>query len=190
MTRGSCEGFQVGSGTVVTIEYEVFDVDGECVAVSESEGVRVVFGHGQLLPRLEQALEGSMAGDQRTVELSPQEAYGEWDSQAVLSVDPSEFPVGTAAGDEFEAESPEGVVLLFRVLDVMPEAVLLDTNHPLAGQRVRFSLRVRSVRPASEEEMEAATTNALAPFGEHQSSPQPSRNIVPPGRLLCGGKRR
>ena len=179
------EEFQIGPGMVVTLSYRAFDEEGELVAASDDDGFESVFGFGQLLPRLEQALDGLMPGDERTVELEPADAYGEWHQGAVLEIDPSEFPAETAPGDEFEAENPDGVVLLFKVLDVTPDAVLLDTNHPLAGQRVRFALQVRAVRPASEEELQVAAEHALTP-----PDPPTSPDLVAPGRLLPHGRRR
>jgi FKBP-type peptidyl-prolyl cis-trans isomerase SlyD len=184
-TKPESEDFQVGPGTLVTLTYRAFDEEGDQVAASEESGVEVVFGCGQLLPRLEQALAGLMPGDERAVELEPADAFGEWDQGAVLEIDPSEFPAETAPGDEFEAENLDGMVLLFKVLDVTPDAVLLDTNHPLAGQRVRFALEVRAVRPATEAELRVAADRALA-----NSEPPPSPDLVAPGRLLPQGRRR
>ncbi len=184
--REPSDDFQVGPDTVVTLAYQAFDEEGELVAQSEPAGTEVVFGAGQLLPQLEPALAGLVPGDQRTVELEASAAFGEWDQEAVLEVDPSEFPVGTAPGDEFEAENPDGAVLIFKVLDVTPDAVLLDTNHPLAGQRVRFVLEVRAVRPATEEELRLAANRALALAAE-QSLPT---DVVAPDRLLSRGRRR
>jgi FKBP-type peptidyl-prolyl cis-trans isomerase SlyD len=178
------DDFQVGPGTFVSLAYEAFDEEDELVASSGDQTVGFVVGYGQLLPRLERALEGLSPGDCRVVELAPKEAYGDWDQGAVLEVDPSEFPAETVPGDEFEAENPDGVVLLFKVLDVTPDAVLLDTNHPLAGQRVRFSLEVHAVRPATEEELEAAAARALAQTEELEQFHPPSSDLVPPGRLL------
>lgn len=177
------DDFQVGPGTVVAVAYEVYDEEDALVDSSGEAPISVVFGCGQLLAPLEDALAGLGPGATRSVVLPPGEAYGEWHREAVLSIDPSEFPAGTAPGDQFEAENVDGAVLVFKVLDVTPDAVVLDTNHPLAGQQVRFSLEVRAVRPATEEEL-AVAERAL--FDEGCAGPE----LVPPGRLLRRGERR
>jgi FKBP-type peptidyl-prolyl cis-trans isomerase SlyD len=181
MNDGSGAPFQVGPETWVEVSYSVLDADGQLVEEGAENGF--VFGRGQLLAGLERALEGGAAGDRRSVELDETRAFGRRDEAAVLEVDRSEFPPDAAPGDRFEVENEHGALLVFRVLDVGPEAVVVDLNHPLAGQRVRFELLIRSVRPATDSEIEAAE-KALASAGASQ------QNLLAPERLLQGPKKR
>ncbi len=155
-------GYQVGPDTVVTLAYTVRDEDGEPVEDLPAEPLSVVFGHGQLLPAIERAALGLAAGDRVALRLDPASAWGDWDPGRVIEVDRAEVPEDAAPGDVFEAEHEGGAILLLKVLDVREATVLLDTNHPLAGQRVTIELEVRGVRPATEEELEQATAVALA----------------------------
>jgi FKBP-type peptidyl-prolyl cis-trans isomerase SlyD len=99
-----------------------------------------------------------------------------------------EFPDEVEAGDVFDAEEddgpdgPGGMVLL-RVLEVTPHSVILDRNHPLAGQKVRFDVHVLEVRPAEDAEISAAEGALMA--AESTESP-----LIPAASLLRGGTRR
>jgi FKBP-type peptidyl-prolyl cis-trans isomerase SlyD len=90
-----------------------------------------------------------------------------------------------AEGDVFDAEdddAPDGMVQL-RVLEVTPEAVVLDRNHPLAGQKVRFDVAVHEVRPADETEISAAESALTA-------GDTPQETIIPAASLLRGPTKR
>lgn len=147
--------YQVGPDTVVTLEFAAFDADGDPIATGESR-LELVFGRGQLLPAVERAIEGLSAGDRKTIVLRPEEAFGRRKRDAVLEVDRGDFPEDVAPGDRFEMENEAGALLVLRVLDVGPDVVYLDLNHPLAGQEIRFDLAILGVRPATSEELEAA----------------------------------
>jgi FKBP-type peptidyl-prolyl cis-trans isomerase SlyD len=179
-------GYQVGPETVFSIDYAVYDADDERVDASD-EPLEVVFGQGQLLPALEQALEGLGAGQKKTVHLRPEQAYGKRDPTALVEVERDEFPADVAAGDRYEAETETGELIVLRVVEIADDLVVVDINHPLAGQTVRFDLEVRSVRPATEAELQAAA--ARLESGENGAS-QAQTPLVPLRRLLEGGGRR
>ncbi|MBN2196228.1 MAG: FKBP-type peptidyl-prolyl cis-trans isomerase [Polyangiaceae bacterium] len=162
LLQHDADAFQVGPDTMVTIAYTVRDEDGEPVEGAPPEPVSAVFGHGQLLPVVEQAAMGLVAGDRVIIELGPNEAWGNWDPAGVIEVDREEIPADARPGEVFEAEHDDGPVLLLKVLDVRETTVVLDANHPLAGQRVSIELEVCGVRPATETELERARTAAVA----------------------------
>jgi FKBP-type peptidyl-prolyl cis-trans isomerase SlyD len=173
--------FQVGPDTVVTLSYAAYDEDGERVHEGEQR-LEFVFGYGQLLPPLENALNGLRPTQSRTVTLSPEQAFGRRDVTRIVEVERGEFPDEVSPGDHFEAETAEGGVVVLKVLDVDAERVVVDMNHPLAEQKVRFELRVDAVRPASEAEIEAATSRL-----EQTGAPL---ELIPPERLLRGPTQR
>lgn len=178
--------YQIGPGAFVSLDYAVFDADGDAVATGPSR-LEFVFGLGQLLPAIERALDGLGVGAQRSLTLKARDAYGRRDPKAVLEVDRSEFPPDVAPGDRFEVENEEGAVLVLQVLDVGPETVHLDLNHPLAGQDLRVELSVVGVRPATSEELEAAERALEASEAEGAVGPkvQPPP-LVPLESLLRG----
>lgn len=174
-------GYQVGPGMTVRVEFSAFDEDGEPIE-SGTTNLEYVHGFGALLPALEAALEGQPQGAERKVVLAARDAFGVRREDAVVGFSREEFPEDVAAGDRFEAENAAGLPVLLQVLEVTPDAVMVDMNHPLAGQRVQFELRVKEVRPATAAET-AAAERAIA--GLPADGP-----LVPVERLLRGPSRR
>ncbi len=176
--------FQVGPEMWVRVRVAIHDAEGEAVEDEPSEA-GFVFGYGAVLPALELALEGVPQGARKVVTLKPEEAFGKRDPKAVLEVLRDEFPEDVAEGDVFDADedddalAPGGPVVL-RVLEVTPDSVILDRNHPLAGQKVRFDVEVLEVRPADDSEILAAEA-ALA------GAPNPEPALIPAASLLRGG---
>jgi FKBP-type peptidyl-prolyl cis-trans isomerase SlyD len=171
----------------VRLRVVVCDAEGAPVQDEPSE-IAFVFGYAALLPALESSLEGLPRGARKSVTLKAEDAFGKRDPQAVLEVLRDEFPEDVAEGDVFDAEEAgdqAGSVspVLLRVLSVTPDSVILDRNHPLAGQRVRFDVEVLEVRPAEPEEISAAEAALQGP------SP-PEEPLIPAARLLRGGTRR
>jgi FKBP-type peptidyl-prolyl cis-trans isomerase SlyD len=147
----------------VVLDYVLRDADDDVLDASDTEGggpIVYVHGYGMLVPGLERALSGLSPGDERDVVVPPEEGFGERDEELVLEVDRSEMPrpEAVAVGDELVAESPEGEEAVMRVVDVSEDAVVLDGNHPLAGETLRYSVVVRDVRPATAEEIAEAAT--------------------------------
>jgi FKBP-type peptidyl-prolyl cis-trans isomerase SlyD len=159
----------------VTVDYELRDGDGELVDASEADGgepIRYVHGYGMLVPGLEAALAGLRAGDEREVVVPAEAGYGEYDDRLVLEVDRSEVPDSKAVqvGDELVAESPDGDELTMSVVEVRDEVLVVDANHPLAGVTLRYNVKVREVRDATEQEIEEAAAD-LDEAHEHVHGP-------------------
>jgi len=149
----------VAPDTLVTLSYTLFDEQGEAVdRATTTEPLKYVHGYAQIVPGLEKGLEGLCAGERRDIVVDAADAFGEHDDDGVFEVDKEDFPDSgdVVPGDEFVAQGPDGEPIAMRVVEVLPEAFLVDTNHPLAGQRVRFEVEVADVRPAEEEEIARA----------------------------------
>jgi FKBP-type peptidyl-prolyl cis-trans isomerase SlyD len=181
-SKAAAGAFQIGPAMWVRLRYSARDADGEAVEDLEPE-LAYVHGYGALLPRLEMALDGHHATERVMVTLPPEEAFGRRREEAVLELDRGEFPDDVAAGDRFEVEADDGAVLVLRVLEVGAEAIVVDANHPLAGQPVTFNLEVLEVRPASAEEL-ASAERALEAADPAQGP------LIPAASLLRGGSRR
>jgi len=185
--RAKSQGFQIGPEMWVRLSVVICDAEGAPVEDEPSQA-SFVFGFGALLPALEMGIEGLPQGAKKSLTVKPEDAFGLRDPKAVLEVLRDEFPDDVAEGDAFDAdeddsaEAPGGRVLL-RVLEVTPETVILDRNHPLAGQKVRFDVEVLEVRPADEAEILAAETAILA-----EEAPDPA--LIPVASLLRGGTKR
>ncbi|UXD88342.1 FKBP-type peptidyl-prolyl cis-trans isomerase [Thalassolituus hydrocarboniclasticus] len=141
---------------IVTIHYKVVDVaSGEVIDSSEG-GQPMTYLHGaqNIIPGLEQALEGKQVGDEFEVTVAPADAYGEYSEERVQKV-PMEAFEGVEKvepGMAFTAQTEHGPINLI-VTEVDEAIVTVDANHPLAGKSLSFSVKVESIRDASEEEL-------------------------------------
>ncbi len=135
-------GYQLSPGMWARLGYQVFDEEDALVETNENE-LSVLIGYGVLFPELEDQLDGLSEGQSRTVHLKPEHAFGERNPEAQVEVDRADFPEDVAAGDCYEAEDEAGRPVLLQVLDVTEEGVLVDSNHPLAGQTLRFEVTAR-----------------------------------------------
>jgi len=177
-TQAKPQGFQLGPSVWTRLRYQVKDAEGEVVEGAGGE-VGLVFGYGALLPALESALEGLGVGARRSVELSARDAYGERKPELEVEFSREEFPPDVAPGDRLELEREDGSEVVARVLDVTEDAVVMDLNHPLAGQRVRYEIEVLEARAATAAELELAESQALA-----LEDPGPMEGLVPAGDLV------
>jgi FKBP-type peptidyl-prolyl cis-trans isomerase SlyD len=158
--------------------------DGAILDSSDAEGgepIVYVHGYGMLVPGLERGLLGLTAGDARSIVVGPEAGYGERDEELVLEVDRGELPRpdAVAVGDELVAEDADGEEAVMHVVAVHAESVVLDGNHPLAGETLHYAIKVREVRPATEGEIaEAAGAFEAAGYEPPPSEP----NLVQLGR--------
>lgn len=144
----------IAKNSVVTLHYEMYDADNQLLDKTEEPIAYLHGGYDGIFPLVEEALHGKEAGDEVDVVLSPDDAFGEQESELVRIEDAAAFPVEVEVGMMFEADDPEtGDVLVYRVTDIADGKVVVDGNHPLAGMKIRFKAMVESVREASAEEI-------------------------------------
>jgi len=152
---------KVGKGSVVSVEYKLHLGDGVVIDASEpGEPLVYIHGESQIVPGLERELEGLEAGATRQVTVAPDDGYGLSDPGAIQRVPRNAFPDGFEAriGMELVAQGPQGEPLPFVVRGVEKslegEIVVVDFNHPLAGQTLHFDISISAVREASAEELD------------------------------------
>ena len=139
---------------MVKLDYELKASDGELL---EDEGAQLEYlhGYGGIFPKVEEALEGKDVGHEMALTLEPLDAFGEYDAE-LLRVEPRErFPAETEVGMRFEGVpgDQEDEALIYTVTDVTPDSVVVDGNHPLAGERLWFKAKVSGLRAATHEEL-------------------------------------
>jgi FKBP-type peptidyl-prolyl cis-trans isomerase SlyD len=162
---------RIEANSFVALECTLRDEAGDPIDGDEGEDdlVEYIHGYGMLVPGLETALLGLEEGDAREIYVPPSSGYGERDEELVMEVDRSEFPdpEKVEEGDEFVAEFPGGENQAMRVVEVRDDSVVVDANHPLAGLTLRYFVKVRLVRPATDEEIEKAARELSEAEGEH-----------------------
>lgn len=139
---------------VVSFHYTLKDESG--TVIDKSEGQPLVYLHGasNIIPGLEKALVGKKVGDTLNVTVEPEEGYGEYSAEAVQEV-PRNLFQGVdhiEPGMQFQAQTDDGMQVVV-VKDVSEDSIIVDGNHPLAGQRLNFDVQVVEIRDATAEEL-------------------------------------
>jgi FKBP-type peptidyl-prolyl cis-trans isomerase SlyD len=158
---------QIAQDTVVSIHYTLTDDAGETVDSSAGgDPLFYLHGNGNLVPGLENALEGKQAGDKIQVTVAPADGYGEYDKQLVQRVPRRAFKgvADVKTGMQFQVQSDQGPRSV-TVTNVAGDMVTVDGNHPLAGKNLNFAVEVMEVRKPSEEEL--AHGHVHGPGGHH-----------------------
>jgi FKBP-type peptidyl-prolyl cis-trans isomerase SlyD len=147
---------RVEAGTVVTLSYDLLGSGGELLDGPDSTVAYLHGGYGGIFPRVEEALEGHGPGHEVKLSLEPEEAFGDYEPE-LLRVEPREaFPDVLQVGMRFEGVPGEGAtddLRVYTVTDITDDRVVVDGNHPLAGERLWFRCTIREVRQASQEEL-------------------------------------
>lgn len=159
---------EIGKDTVVTLQYKLSDTQGNLIEESQEPMVYLHGGYQNTLPKIEEALDGKAAGYQVTIQVEPEDAFGEYDSELVKIEPRAVLPDQLEVGMQFEGApdgNEHGDARVFTVTDIADGKVVLDGNHPLAGIALRFSLHVVEVRAASDEEV--AHGHVHGPHGHH-----------------------
>ena len=146
----------IDKNTVVTLRYELHDSDGNLLEETGSEMSYLHGGYDGIFPRVEEALHGKTIGDEFSISLEPEDAFGDYDEN-LLRVEPREvFPRDVQVGMQFEGV-PQGEDddrwVIYTVTDIADGQVVVDGNHPLAGQRLLFKCTVSDIRAATSDEM-------------------------------------
>jgi FKBP-type peptidyl-prolyl cis-trans isomerase SlyD len=117
------------------------------------------------LPLLAKGLENLTPGERRKISLTADQAYGFYDLTKVITKTNDDFPGGQAprVGDQVFLQTSSGQRLPFRVVEAKDEKIILDGNHPLAGQDLIFEVEAVTVREATPEEIRASSdSNGMA----------------------------
>ena len=137
--------------TAVTLSYQVTNPQGKPLDSGHLSYLHG--GYDNIFPKVEAALQGQAAGFATTLDLTPEDAFGQHDPALVRTIPKAEFPPGVKVGGRLQGAGADGQPQVFNVVKIKGTQVHLDGNHPLAGQALRFSCKVTAVRAASAEEI-------------------------------------
>lgn len=150
----------------VTVTYDLKVGEGEELELMEratdEQPLEFIFGTNSMLEEFEKQLDGLSEGDTFSFQITPDQAYGDYDEERVLELPKSIFEVDGKVDEEvlFEGNTvpmmdSSGNRLTGSVVSVGDEMVTMDFNHPLAGEIMHFEGTVKGVRDASAEEIAA-----------------------------------
>jgi len=147
----------VAENLVVSIDYELTLDNEEMIDYSEKgEPLEYLHGKKNIIPGLENELTGMSLGDEKKISVSPELAYGTRDPGGVAEYPRETFPdslkleVGepVAMRDSESGESHQAYIT-----EIRDESVMLDFNHPLAGETLHFKVRIAGLREPTSEEL-------------------------------------
>ena len=144
---------KIEKDTAVTLRYKLSDTTGKLLDQSTDPMVYLHGGYENIFPKVEAALDGQLKGFKTSMDLTPEDAFGEIDADLVQTIPKAQFPAGVKVGGQLKAQGEDGEAQIFTVMKIKGDTVMLDGNHPLAGKTLRFSLEVLEVRAASAEEI-------------------------------------
>lgn len=146
---------RIERGRVVTLSIELRNTDGESLEDDDAQVAYLHGGFGGIFTKVEEALEGKEVGHEASLTLEPDDAFGEYDA-GLMRVEPRErFPGTLEVGMQFEGVpgDREDEARIYTVTDIAADSVVVDANHPFAGERLWFRCAVKDVRAATGEEM-------------------------------------
>lgn len=146
----------VEKNKVVMVTYQLRNQQGEVVDIRD---LPVAYVHGSgadLLPKVEEALEGRRIGERVSVTLAPDDSFGSRDPGLTFTDDVENVPPELRRlGAQLEAQNARGEILTFIVTHIEDGKLTVDANHPLAGQTITFEVKVEAVRDATADEIRA-----------------------------------
>lgn len=154
----STENLTVADNMVVSMDYTLTLDGGEVIDSSEGrDPLEFLHGRGQIIPGLEKALYGMAVGDAKKVSVTPAEGYGEPDDDAFQLYPRDAFPGDmelTEGMGLHMRDTESGQVIEAYIHEIRPADVVLDFNHPLAGETLYFDIKIANLRHATSEELE------------------------------------
>ena len=149
---------KVAKDTVVSLSYELVDLNGGAVLEKSSEPISYVHGgYDGIFPTVEEALQDKNIGDNVSVKMEPDDAFGEYEHDLVRVESRDMFPKDIEVGMQLEggAEDDEDEdYMLYTIVEITDKEVTVDGNHPLAGKTLNFTATVTGVRTATKEELD------------------------------------
>jgi FKBP-type peptidyl-prolyl cis-trans isomerase SlyD len=147
----------VEHGVIVKLEYTL-QIEEELVESTDDEGpIEFLQGFGEIIPGLEAALYGMEVNQEKDVTVDPEDGYGEYDSDAFeevpLEIFPEDMDLSLGMPVELYDEDADETVEGF-IAEIRTDTVVVDLNHPLAGEVLSFHVKVVGIREPTPEELE------------------------------------
>ena len=144
MTSLLYAGDMIQDGSQVAIEYTLTLANGTTADTNVGQAPLVYQQGGQqILPALEQALVGLAVGDTKKITLAPEQGYGVRDPELLQDVDVQQIPEDArTVGTQLLSQGPQGERHVVRVHEIHDDRIVLDLNHPLAGETLHFAVKV------------------------------------------------
>lgn len=178
---------RISKDKVVSIEYRMLDADGALIGSSDdAEPISFIQGRGTVFSAIEELVEGHSLGERLVGTLQPEQTYGLRDEGLSRQAIPrSRFSdrAGLRSGMTFLSGRP-GQRRLVTLVEVMQDDVIVDANHPLAGQTLKIELAIVEVRDALEEELATGSIQEMADIYAREQRKERLQGVPVQGPLL------
>ena len=144
----------VADGKRVSLEYTVA-LEDKTVFDSNVGKEPLVYIHGskKRVPFFSKHLTGLKANETKKFEMPPEDVYGKDDPERIIEIPKDSIPEDRRkVGEKLEGRDPKGRPLYAEVLEVKAETIRIDTNHPLAGEKLFFDVKILQVENAPDKE--------------------------------------
>ncbi|MFO7830993.1 MAG: peptidylprolyl isomerase [Desulfuromonadaceae bacterium] len=141
-------------GDTVKVHYTGRLENGEIFDSSDGKTpLNFIVGQREVIKGFDEAVEGMIVGEEKTVTIEPEKAYGKSKDELIQKVQRSEMPEGLdySVGNQIEITKQDGSLFYVMVKEISDTDVSLDANHPLAGKRLVFDLRMEDIVPAEKQ---------------------------------------
>src|SRR3982751_928485 len=163
---------KIAPNHVVSLTYDLYTDQNGTEALVESttqeQPLTFLFGVGQMLPKFEENLSTLSTGDSYDFRISAADGYGEYDDKAVANLPLEMFkdaPEPPKVGEILPLQDNNGNRFQGQVVSVTEDSIIVDLNHPMAGQELHFKGKILNVRPANADELSHG--HAHGPDGHH-----------------------
>lgn len=143
----------IDKDTAVTLRLTVSESTGKVLESGKTPVAYLHGGYDNLLPKIEETLQGQEPGFKANLTLPPEDAFGVRDESLLRTISKKDFPPGVKVGGSMQGVNDQGEETIYTVLKIKGDQVMLDGNHPLAGTTLKVGLHVLDVRPATPEEI-------------------------------------
>lgn len=136
----------IQKGNIVAVNYTGKFPNGEVFDSSEGrDPLKFQVGSGQIIPGFENAILGKATGDKITINIAPEEAYGEVREDLIVKVPLEQMPGEVEVGQSLQAQADNGQAVNVTVKEVNEDHVIIDGNHPLAGEELVFEIEILEI---------------------------------------------
>lgn len=169
-------GMIIADGKQISLEFTL-SLEDKTQVQSNIGQEPMVYVHGtrQIIPGLEKQLTGLKVGETKHVELTPEDGYGPRDPARTQEVDKDKIPEeARKVGSKLTGQGPQGQPMYAEVKEVKDKTLVLDLNHPLAGKKLIFDVKVLKVENAPAKPLEMPGATPGAPEAKPDAAPAPT----------------
>ena len=141
---------RVREGLRVALEYTLSDETGKVIESNKGkEAMSYIHGKGQIIPGLEKELSGMKVGEEKKVQVKPEDGYGPVNPEAFQEISKDKLPPeALKVGTMLMAQGPQGQGIPARVHEIKDNTVIMDFNHPMAGKTLSFDIKISEIKTA------------------------------------------